>query len=99
MTLTQPLTVEPTNNDFLIQANQVSRSAYLMPLVQRRLIYLAVANSQKIFDKSNKNELYTLEMSVGYILRALGMNDSKKSYDEIREAVEGAVSQVLSIEK
>ena len=85
------LQVVPSCDDYVVQAHVISRAAYAMPVMQRRLIHLAMAQAQI---KGQSIEL--VEMAVGDIVRALGLSDNR--YDEIRAASRGLMSQVLDVD-
>jgi plasmid replication initiation protein len=85
--------VVPTKDDYALQAHQISRAAYIMPVMQRRLVYVAMAQVRPGDPRS-----MDMEMSIGDIVRALSLGDSGKQYEEIRAAARGVMSQVLELE-
>lgn len=89
-----PRDVIPTRDDFANQANQISRASYRIPVLLRRLIFLAMAHVQAEDDK----EMW-VSMSVGDVVRALDLGDHGVVYDRIREAVDGAMSYVIHIDR
>lgn len=85
--------VVPDEDDYVLQAHQISRSSYSMPTLQRRLVHLIMAQVQirgEGFD--------LLEMSTGDVVRALQMPHTGASYDRVRDAVEGLMRVVLQVE-
>lgn len=87
------LQVVPSDEDYVLQANQISRAAYTMPLMQRRLLHLVMAQVQ-IHDDS----LGVVEMKVGDVVRALRLGDAGPRYEEVRLAAKALVSQVLDVD-
>lgn len=85
--------VIPTPSDYAVQAHQISRASYTMPVMHRRLIYLAMAQV-----RPDDEDLPEVEMTVGDIARALNLGDSGRQYVEIRAACAGALSHVLDID-
>jgi plasmid replication initiation protein len=88
-----PTVVVPTENDYVVQSNLISRSAYRMNPIQRRLLFLATARVQA--DSSGN---MSISMHVGDVVQALGMDDSGRSYRRVRDALKGLMGQVLHIE-
>lgn len=72
--------VTPTEDDIVNQSNDLSRASYTMPVIQRRLIFLAMA---QVRDDDSTREF---SMPVAAVLRALGMSDDR--YREIRTEVD-----------
>lgn len=91
---TKHLQVVPQNDSFLEQAHKISRASFSMPVMHRRLIYLAMA-----FSKVKEDDFEDLEMTVPDIRKALKMNRSSSSNDDIRAAAEGVQKAVLSIDE
>lgn len=91
---TKHLQVVPQGDSFLDQAHQISRASFSMPVMHRRLIYLAMA-----FSKVKGDDFEDLEMSVNDIRKALEMDRSSSSNDAIRAAAEGVQKAVLSIDE
>lgn len=85
--------VVPDEADYVLQAHQISRSSYSMPALQRRLLHLIMAQVQIRGDGFD-----LLEMSTGDVVRALQMPDAGDSYTRIRQAVEGLLRVVLSVD-
>lgn len=85
--------VVPDEDDYVLQAHQISRSSYSMPTLQRRLLHLIMAQVQIRGDGFD-----LLEMSTGDVVRALQMPDAGDSYTRIRQAVEGLMRVVLQVE-
>ena len=83
----------PTNMDYVIQPNQISRASYMMPILQRRLIYLAMAQI-----RLDDTDLLSMEMSIGNVMCALNMEKSEKTYEEIRATIRGLMEQTFEIE-
>lgn len=83
--------VVPKASDYAVQAHQISRASYTMPVMHRRLVYLAMAQV-----RPTDSELPEVEMSTGDIARALGIASS--NYEEIRAAARGSLSHVLDID-
>ena len=84
--------VVPSDDDYVLQAHAISRSAYSMPVMARRLLHLVMAQVQ-----IRDGGIETLEMSVGDIVRALGLSDQGNRYEEVRAAVEGLMERVLEV--
>jgi plasmid replication initiation protein len=63
--------VVPAETDIVNQANDLSRASYSMPVIQRRLIYLAMA---QVRDGDSTKEFV---MPVSAVLKALGMSDDR----------------------
>lgn len=89
-----PTIVVPTDSDFVMQANLISRAAYRMTAMQRRLLFLATARVQA--DGAGN---MSIAMHVGDVVNALGMNDSGESYRMVRDAVKGLMKQVLHFDQ
>jgi plasmid replication initiation protein len=87
------LQVVPSDEDYVLQANQISRAAYSMPLMQRRLLHLIMAQVQ-IHD----SKMAVVEMKVGDIVRALHLGEQGNRYDEVRLAAKALVGQVLDVD-
>ena len=86
------LQVVPSDEDYVLQANQISRAAYSMSLMQRRLLHLVMAQAQ-IHD----GELGVVEMKVGDIVRALHLGDQGNRYEDVRLAAKALVREVLDV--
>lgn len=71
--------VVPASDDVANQSNVLSRSSYSMPVVQRRLLFLAMAQVR------NDDPARAFRMRVADVLKALGMSDDR--YREIRSEV------------
>lgn len=91
MARTKGIQVIPSEEDYVLQAHQISRSVYSMPTLQRRLLHLLMAQVQI---RGEGFEL--LEMTTGDIVRALQEPDSH--YGLVREAVGGLMGQFLDID-
>lgn len=90
-----PREVVPTTDDFVHQANLISRASYRLNPMLRRLIFLVIARVQA----DNAEEMY-VSMQVGDVIRALGLeSDGGNVYKRIRDSVEDAMSQVIKIEE
>lgn len=87
------LQVVPSDEDYVLQSHQISRAAYTMPLMQRRLLHLVMAQVQ-IHDDS----LGVVEMKVGDIMRALRFGDQGNRYEDVRLAAKALVEQVLDVD-
>lgn len=87
------LQVTPSDEDYVLQANVISRAAYTMPVMQRRLLHLVMAQVQ-----INNGTLAVVEMKVGDIVRALRLGDAGPRYEEVRLAAKALVSQVLDVD-
>lgn len=79
--------------DYAVQAHQISRASYSMPVMQRRLVYLVMAQT-----RPGDDELPGVEMTVGDIIRALDLGDSGNRYEQVEAAIDGAMSRVLKID-
>ena len=82
--------ITPSGTDIVNQSNQVSRASYIMPVVARRLIFLAMAQVR------NGSDDRSFTMPVAAVLKSLGMADNRG--DEIREITKKLMSEVLDIE-
>lgn len=91
MARTKGIQVIPSEDDYVIQAHQISRAVYIMPTLQRRLLHLLMAQVQ-----IRQEGFELLEMSTGDIVRALHEADSH--YGLVREAVKGLMGQILDID-
>jgi plasmid replication initiation protein len=87
------LQVIPSDEDYVLQSNQISRAAYSMPLMQRRLLHLVMAQAQIHGDK-----VAVVEMKVGDIVRALRLGEQGNRYEEVRLAAKALVGQVLDVD-
>lgn len=90
--------VVPTEEDYVIQSHDISRAAYSMPVLERRLLYLAMAQVRPDDEEPSKIEMKTVDVA-----KALGMTDDKgevrgKDYTSIREAAAGLRGQVLNLD-
>lgn len=77
----------------MLQAHAISRAAYSMAVMPRRLLHLVMAQVQ-ITDGAFE----TLEMRVGDILRALDLADDGRRYEEVRAAAKALMGEVLDID-
>jgi plasmid replication initiation protein len=93
MATKKALQVVPSDSDYVLQAHAISRSAYKMPIMQRRLLHLAMAHVQIVGEA-----VETIEMTVGDVVRALGMSDQGNRYEEIRAAAKGLMEHVLDVD-
>lgn len=84
--------VVPTAQDYAVQSHQISRASYSMPVMQRRLVYLAMAQVRPTDD-----DLPMIEMTVGDAARALDVGVGGSQYEQVIAAVDGAMSRVLTI--
>lgn len=91
--MAKALQVVPTEEDYVFQANHLSRATYQLPVMQRRLLYLAIAQARPTDDS-----LPCIEMNVGDIVRALGLSDQGNRYEEVRAAARGLRGSVLETE-
>ena len=87
------LKVIPNRDDYLLQSHQISRAAYLLPVVQRRLLHVILCQVQRVGDGE-----HIYEMTVGDVVRALGMDDGSQSYEAIRAAAKGLMQYVLDLD-
>jgi plasmid replication initiation protein len=90
----EPIYGVPSDSDYAIQSNLISRAAYRMPPMTRRLIFVATAQIQ-----IKQDQKMWVEMSVGDLVRALDMNPSARSYQRIRESARSAIQQVFEVER
>jgi hypothetical protein len=88
------LQVVPTDHDYVLQAHAISRAAYELPVMQRRLLHLVMAQVQ-----ITGEELKPVEMTVGDVVRALGLSDAGPRYEEIRAACRGLCSRTLDVDE
>lgn len=84
----------PQKTDYVVQAHEISRSAYALTVPERRLLYVAMSQVNIKGD-----ELPVVEMKTGDVLKALGLGDSKFRYEEIRAACQNLRGQVLNMDK
>lgn len=82
----------PTINDYVIQTHAISRAAHKMPVMLRRLVYLAMAQV-----RPGDNQFMEIEMKIGDIARALDMGDRGIIYERIRNCVIDGLKQVIEI--
>jgi len=87
-----PMETRASNDDVVYQATEISRAAYIMPVMERRLTALAMAKLR--IDGSDD---LTVQMTTGEVARALG-TDGGWGYLEIRAAFDKLVQQVLRIQ-
>ena len=85
--------IAPTAADQVFQSHKISRAAYDLPVMARRLVYVAMAQV-----RSTDESLPVVEMSVGAVVRALGLSDQGNRYEEVRAAVRILMGSVLEIE-
>ena len=85
-------TVIPTSDAYLVQAHEISRSAYIMPILSRRLLHLIMAQAQ--YHNTGKFEILDIEES--QLLKALELSPDRAR--DIRFAVDGLMKQILHIE-
>lgn len=83
----------PTKDDYAVQSHQISRAAYTMPVMARRLIYLAMAQT-----RPDDEGFMDVPMAVGDVVRALELDDGAKSYQAIRDAARTCAKWILEIE-
>lgn len=86
--------VVPDDDDYVLEARQVARAAYALSVMEKRLLWLFIAQVQ-----IRDNGLELLEVSVGDIVRALHLNDSALRYEEVRAAVDLLMGRVIHIEE
>jgi plasmid replication initiation protein len=86
--------VVPTRDDYLLQAHAISRGAYTMTVLERRLLYLAMAQV-----RPQDDELPAVRMSAYSVLQALGMSDDGRNYIELKAAVERLMGRVIVIDR
>lgn len=91
--MTKTKSVVPRGDDHVVQAHAISRAAYSMPVLLRRLVYLAMA-----YAKPEEKGFMDVTMKVGDIARALDMGDAGPIYTRLRRAVTDAVKYVLEID-
>ena len=89
----EPTYGTPSTKSYVAQSNVISRAAYRMPVMARRLIFVATALVQ-----AHKDGEMWVEMNVGDVVRALGMDDGSKSYKAVRDSVRTAMQQVFEVE-
>ena len=77
---------------YVVQPNAISRAAYMMPTMARRLIFLSILNVQIERPKGMKIEIPLQEISrqLGYV--------ATKRYGELKNAINIASKQVLRFE-
>ncbi len=85
--------IAPTAADQVFQSHKISRAAYDLPVMARRLVYVAMAQV-----RPTDESLPVIEMSVGAVVRALGLSDQGNRYEEVRAAVRILMGSVLEIE-
>jgi hypothetical protein len=86
--------VVPSKEDFVKQANAISRAAYTMPVMARRLIYFAMAQV-----RPEDKEFMDVVMQVGDVVRALGLTDGAENYAVIRDAGRTCAKWIIEIEQ
>lgn len=85
--------VVPSQDDYVFQAWEVSRSAHRTPVLARKLVFLAMAQMRPEQEGS-----LTVEMRVNDVQRALGFNDSGQNAINIREAARELREQTFDID-
>src|SRR5271163_4381832 len=90
----KPKQITQINKNYVIQANQICRASYIMPVLHRRLIFLAMSK----MEIENK-EFMEIRLPIGEIVRTLNLSDQGNVYEEIRAAARGSFSHSLEIEK
>lgn len=93
MAKTTRIVAVPQADDYVMQAHVLSRAAYMMPVIQRRLLHLIMAQVQM-----SKEGFKTVEMSVGDVHRALHMPVGGRAYEELRAAATGLIEQSIKIQ-
>lgn len=84
----------PKATDYVLQAHEISRAAYMLSVPERRLLYVAMSQVD-----IKGEELPVVEMKTGDVVRALGLPRSKFRYEEIRAACQNLRGQVLNMDK
>jgi hypothetical protein len=91
MARTKGIQVYPDSNNFMRQAHQISRSAYLLPGVQKRILAILIAQVQI---RDNGFEL--LEVNAGDLLRSLEVADSHYAFvRDHMKALKGAIIEYV----
>ena len=85
--------VIPEKRDEVIQATEISRGAYTMPVMLRRVVGLAMARL-----RIDAVSSMSITMQVGDALRALELNNSAVRYKELRSAFREVMQQVVVID-
>lgn len=81
----------PCPEDRAAVPHELSRSAYRLPLNSARLFHVVLSNL-----RPGDQKLPAVEMTIGDVVRALGLDDSRKSYHAIEQAVDGLVGKILT---
>lgn len=82
--------IVPTEDDIVNQSNEVSRASYMMPVVSRRLVFLAMA---QVRDSDSSRRFV---MPVASVLKALGMSDDRGP--ELRAICKKLMGEVVDVE-
>ena len=85
--------VIPHKDDRVFQATEISRGAYIMPVMLRRIVGLAMARI-----RIDAVSSMSITMQVGDVLRALELSDSAARYAELRGAFDDVIGQSIHID-
>jgi plasmid replication initiation protein len=85
--------VVPTQDDYLLQAHAISRGAYTMTVLERRLVYLAMAQVRPADDT-----LPAVKMHMAEVCKALGMEADGRAYIDLRAAIHKLMERVIDID-
>ena len=83
----------PAPENYFALANQIARAAHDLSVMEARLVYLAMAQL-----RPDDSDFLTIEMSVGDIVRALGLSDRGFNYKEIRAVRRGVMKKVIELD-
>jgi hypothetical protein len=84
-------TPEPSDESAL--SHQLSRAAFRLPLMQARVLQVVLSQL-----RPNDTTFPTVEMAVGDVLRALGLEDTKFYRDQLRAQTKALRSQTLDVD-
>lgn len=83
----------PDPTDESAVSHQLSRAAFRLPLMQARVLQVVLSQL-----RPKDTSFPTVEMSVGDVLRALGLEDRTYYREEIRAATKGLMGHVIDAE-
>jgi hypothetical protein len=89
LTMSKEKHVIPAEDDMVNQSNVVSQASYLMPVVARRLVFLAMAQVR------NDDATRTFTMPVSAVLKSLGMSNDRGP--EIADVTDKLMKEILHV--
>lgn len=92
--MAKALKVVPDEDDYVFQANDLARSAHKTPVLERRLVFLAMAQI-----RPDQEDPSLIEMTAIDVRKALGMANSGGYRDELKDAALNLRQQAFLIER